>query len=158
MKTKLFALTLGLSLAPFMANAEIYKESFECHFGRGIVNKPTPRRLVFSVDEFGRFAFVHAIEIRGVDTKPGPGRVKRDSPKQLSIAWVGQEYVYSDTGRSYASNESRIDALDLRDQEFSVLLDRKSMKATARSSSNSAYLPRDGFARGKCAPIAQPKG
>lgn len=156
MKKILFALALGLSSLPAMSSAQTFKETYECKFGRGLANKPTPEFLVFSVDEYGRSAFVHEIRMPDIDARPGPARVKRDSIRNLSIAWVGQDYVYTSTGRSYASNESRIDAIDLLTQEFTVFLDRRTMKATAQSSSQTAYLPRDGFARGKCTQVPTP--
>ncbi|MES0860816.1 hypothetical protein ABLN87_00495 [Ruegeria sp. SCPT10] len=151
-----FVLALGLLSIPAISVSQTFTETYECKFGPGLVNKPTPESLAFSVDEYGRSAYIHEIEIPDIDTRPGPARVKRDSIRNLSIAWVGQDYVYSATGRSYASNESRIDAIDLLTQEFTVFLDRRTLKATARSTSHSAYLPRDGFARGKCKQIPTP--
>ncbi|WP_170414517.1 hypothetical protein [Ruegeria atlantica] len=156
MKSKLLLLAFGLAIMPAVAVSESYKETFECTFGRGIANKPTPTHLVFSIDEFGRSVLLHDVVIPNVTSGKGSGRIKSDTPQKLSIAWVGSNYVFTDSGRSYASNESRIDALDLRDQEFSVFLNRNTMKAMAKSSSNSAYLPRDGFARGRCESIAAP--
>ncbi|WP_216825780.1 hypothetical protein [Ruegeria sp. EL01] len=157
LKTKIITLALSLLVTPTAGIAETFKESFECHFGRGLANRPTPSHLVFSVDEFGRSALIHEVDIPDINTHSGPGRVKRDSIRRLSIGWVGENYVYSASGRSIASNESVIDAIDLKTQEFSVFLDRKTMKATARSSSPSAYLPRDGYATGKCVAVATPK-
>ncbi|WP_424833263.1 hypothetical protein [Ruegeria sp.] len=157
MKCSFLAIVCSFGMIPVAAASETYKESFECTFGRGIVNKPTPTRLVFSVDEFGRSVLLHEVEIPDIDTNPGSGRIKRDSSKQLSIEWIGQDYVYSDTGHSYASNESRIDAIDLLNHEFSVLLNRKTMKAIAKSASSSSYLPRDGFAKGRCIQISDTK-
>lgn len=143
-----------LSAAPLAAAAETYKETFECQFGRGLVNRPTPERLVFSVDEFGRSALLHEVKVPEIDTNVGSGRIKRDTPRLLSIAWVGNDYRYSASGRTYASNESRYDAIDLRDLEFSVLLDRRTMKAIAKSATFGSYLPRNGFAEGSCKLIA----
>lgn len=157
-----FAKTLIICLATLSATSEVavsetYKESFECEFGRGLVNRPTPERVVFSVDEFGRSALLHKVEIPKVETSVGSGRIKRDTPKLLSIAWVGQSYTYSATGRTYASNESRYDAIDLRELEFSLMLNRKTMKATAKSATSGAYASRDGFAKGNCKLVAAPK-
>ncbi len=156
MKLQALALAVGLGIVPAVSVSQTFKETYECNFSRGIANKPTPEFLIFSVDEYGRSAFIHEARMPNIDTQPGPARVKRDSIRNLSIAWVGQDYVYSDSGRSYASNESRIDAIDLLNQEFAVFVDRRTLKATARSSSYSAYLPRDGFARGECAKIPTP--
>ncbi|WP_170572438.1 hypothetical protein [Ruegeria atlantica] len=146
-----------LSAVPVTTAAETYKESFECEFGRGLVNRPTPERLVFSIDEFGRSALLHEVEIPKIDTYPGSGKVGRDTPKLLSISWVGSNYVYSASGRTYASNENRYDAIDLLDLEFSITLNRKSMTAIAKSRTYGTYLPRDGFARGRCKLISAPK-
>lgn len=156
MRIATFALAAGLSVFPVISASQTFEETFECRFGRGIVNKPTPEFLVFSIDEYGRSAFIHDVTMPNIETQPGPAAIKRDSIRVLSISWVGPNYVFSDSGRSYAQNESRIDALDLLDQEFSVFLDRRTMKATARSSSYSAYLPRDGFARGTCQRVSTP--
>lgn len=156
MKPLAFAITLGLSCIPALSKAQTFKESFECNFSRGINNKPTPEFLVFSVDQYGRSAFVHQTRMPNIDTQSGPARVRRDSIRTLSIAWVGRNYVYSDSGRTYASNEARVDAIDLLDQEFSVFLDRRTSKATTRSSSYSAYLSRDGYAVGNCMKIPTP--
>lgn len=156
MKKIAIALTLGLLSIPAVSASETFKETYECKFGRGLVNKPTPEFLVFSVDDYGRSAYIHEIEMPDIHTQPGPARVKRDSIRNLSVSWVGRDYVYSATGRSYASNESRIDAIDLLNHEFTVILDRRTLKATTRSTSHSAYLPRDGFARGKCKQIPTP--
>lgn len=156
MKSIAFMLALGFAFLPTESVSQSIKETFRCEFGRGLANKPTPELLIFSTDEFGRSAFIHEVRMPGIDTQPGPARVNSDSIRKVSISWVGQNYVYSDSGRSYASNESRIDAIDLRNQEFSISLDRRTMKATARSSTYSAYMPRDGFARGKCAQISTP--
>ncbi|WP_298936666.1 hypothetical protein, partial [uncultured Ruegeria sp.] len=103
---------MSLLVTPTAGIAETFKESFECHFGRGLVNRPTPSHLVFSVDEFGRSALIHEVDIPDINTHSGPGRVKRDSIRRLSIGWVGENYVYSASGRSIASNESVIDAID----------------------------------------------
>ncbi|WP_143534804.1 hypothetical protein [Ruegeria meonggei] len=146
----------ALIITPQIAVSETYKESFECKFGPGLVNRPTPTRVVFSVDEFGRSALLHRVDIPKIDTGVGPARIKRDTPKVLSIAWVGQNYVYSASGRTYATNESRYDAIDLLDLEFSVMLNRSTLKATAKSATSIAYAPRDGFAKGACKPITTP--
>jgi hypothetical protein len=147
----------ALSAFPVVAVAENYKESFECEFEPGIANRPTPERLVFSLDEFGRSALLHDVEIPKITTEPGSGRVGRDTPKVLFIAWVGSNYVYTESGRTYATNESRYDAIDLIDLEFSVMLNRNTMKAIAKSRTFGTYLPRDGFANGRCKAISAPK-
>ncbi len=145
-------------MSPEGAKSQPYKESFECTFKRGLANRPTPSRIVFSVDKYGRSAVLHEIDISEIDTNPGSGRIKRDTPRVLSIEWVGNNYTFTETGFTYATNEARIDAIDLIDHQFSVRLDRKSMKATATSKSLSAYMPRDGYAKGNCISVASPKG
>ena len=157
MKTALTALVFGLSTLGTATISETYKESFECQFGRGIANRPTPSHLVFSVDEYGRSALLHEVEIPEIDTGTGAGRIKRNSSKLLSITWIGDNYTYTASGRSYATNEARYDAIDLRDLQFSIQLNRKTMKAIAKSSASISYASRDGFARGSCRPIALPE-
>ncbi|MTI03679.1 hypothetical protein [Roseibium sp. RKSG952] len=157
MKTAIAALFLGLSTVGTSVAAETYKETFECEFGRGLANRPTPSRVVFSVDEYGRSALLHNVEIPKLDTDTGSGRIKRDTHKLLAIAWVGDNYLYSASGRPYATNESRYDAIDLRDLEFTINLNRNTMKATVKSATSIAYNRRDGFAKGSCIAIAAPK-
>ena len=156
MKLSIVALAFGLVVTPAVAVSETYKESFECTFGRGLVNRPTPVRMVFSVDEFGRSALLHDVDIPKIDTRSGSGRIKRDTPRILSIAWSGEKYTFSDSGRSYATNEARYDAVDMLDVEFSVTLDRRTMKAIVKSKTSVAYASRDGFANGGCAEISAP--
>ncbi|WP_171099865.1 MULTISPECIES: hypothetical protein [unclassified Ruegeria] len=91
-----------------------------------------------------------------ITTRPGTGRVKRDTLRVLSITWSGETYVFADSGRSYASNESRYDAVDLLDVDFSLTLDRRNMKAIAKSKTSVAYASRDGFADGSCTKITNP--
>ncbi len=154
---RMTAVCAALIVSPAVVLAETNKETLECTFGKGLANRPTPEKVVFPVDEFGRSALLHEAEIPGIVTDTGSGRIRLDSPIKLSIASVGQTYLYAATGRTYAGNESRIDAIDLRDQEFSIALDCRTMKAITKSSTVSAYAARDGFAKGRCKAFGTPK-
>ncbi|WP_170782669.1 hypothetical protein [Ruegeria lacuscaerulensis] len=150
------ALIGALTIIPVASLSQTFKETFECDFGPGIVGSPTPQHLVFSVDEYGRSAYLHEVQLPNVETLPGHARIKRDGVRNLSIAWSGKDYVYSDTGRTLSSSASRSDVVDLKDQEFAVFLDRKNMKATARSESYLAVFSRSGFAEGNCRAVTTP--
>jgi hypothetical protein len=137
--------------------AETYTETFECTFGKGVRNRPTPTRVLFSIDEFGRSALLHNVEIPKIDTVKGSGQITRNSIRRLSIAWSGREYIFSASGRSVASNETRPRAVDLRDVEFTIFLDRRTMKASVRSNALRLNVSRDGHAKGKCLLVTAPK-
>ncbi|WP_299659749.1 hypothetical protein [uncultured Ruegeria sp.] len=147
----------ALAIVPVAASSETYKESFECYFERGLVNRPTPARVVFSIDEFGRSALLHDVNVPKIDTLSESGQIRRDTPRVLSISWSGDKYVFSDSGRSYATNEARYDAVDMLDVVFSITMDRKTMKAIVKSKTSVAYASRDGFASGRCVAISAPK-
>ncbi|WP_170331061.1 hypothetical protein [Ruegeria arenilitoris] len=145
------AILAALATAVFvgLANSEEYKETFECSFEKGMGKRPTPTRLVFSVDLYGRSALLHEVEIPRIDTTPGVADVKRDSYKVLSISWPAKRYVFSEDGRKINSHSVSIESIDLNTQEFSIFLDRRTMKAIARTqSSNIRY--KYGEAEGQC--------
>ncbi len=137
--------------------AETYTETFECTFGKGVRNRPTPTRVLFSIDEFGRSALLRKVEIPKIDTVKGSGRITRDSIRRLSIAWRAQEYTYFTSGRTKASSEGVLQAFDLQGAEFSIFLDRHTGKARVRSSDVRLSSPRDGHAKGKCLLVTAPK-
>ncbi len=157
-KIKTLAVCLAaLSIAPQAAISEVYEESFECVFSRGVANRPSPSRILFSVDEYGRSALLHEVEIPGVDTVKGSGWISRDSIRRLSINWVGQAYRYSETGRSTAKRESRGFVTDLRQTEFSLFLDRRTMRAIARATTRGGDKSWHSSANGSCSETTAPK-
>ncbi|MEX0306782.1 MAG: hypothetical protein AB3N12_05275 [Ruegeria sp.] len=146
-----------LSIVPAAVLSASYKETYECKFEDGLAMRPTPERVVFSVADIGRGVQLHEVEIPKITTSSGFGDVKQDNPKLLAIKWFGENYTFTASGRTYASNVSRYDAIDMLYHEFSIKLNRKTMKAIAQSKSHISYASRDGFAHGKCVAIASPK-
>ncbi|WP_420586714.1 hypothetical protein [Ruegeria sp.] len=144
-----------LSVAPLSAGAQTYKESFECEFGRGLANRPTPERVVFSLGTRGRTAELHEVNIPEIVTPTSTARVRKNSFLVLSIVWSGETYTYANSRKNVTTNEGHAYAVDLRRQEFSLFLDRRTMKAIARSRS-SDIRPREGNATGGCVVVDSP--
>ncbi|WP_424833262.1 hypothetical protein [Ruegeria sp.] len=150
----LAAFIAAVFLGSTAAYSETYKESFECTFGRGVANRPTPVRLVFSVDEFGRSASLHEVDIPKVDTTRGHGIISSDSIRRLSFSWFGRDYTYSATGLSAPQNGASARTVDLQTVEYSFFLNRRTMKAAVRSEDLGESIPLYGNAQGTCQPIS----
>lgn len=144
---------IAISTIPNVAIAENYSETFECIFGKGLANRPTPTRVVFSVDVYGRLALLHEVEMRGIDTPKRSASINRNSFRVLSISWPGDAYTFSRTGRRTRSGDPRRMVLDLGRQKFSIFLNRETMKAIASSKSD-VQSSHDGNANGTCVEIS----
>ena len=146
---------VGFSLAvsiPQVATSQAYRESYECVFRKGVANRPTPTRVVFSVDGYGQSALLHTVEMPGIDTPKRSASIGRNSSRVLSFSWPGDTYTFSNTGRRLRAGDPRRKILDLGRQEFSLYLNRETMQARTRSKS-SGQTTQDGNAKGNCKPI-----
>lgn len=143
---------IAVSTIPDVTIAETYSETFECDFGKGMANRPTPTHVVFSVDGRRQSALLHEVEMRGIDTPKRSALINRNSFRILSISWPGDTYTFSRTGRRTRGGDPRRMVLDLGRQEFSIFLDRQTMKAIASSKSN-VQASHDGNANGTCVEV-----
>ena len=139
----------ALSAAPGVANAETYSETLECVFERGLANRPTPSRILLSLDEFGRSALLYEVEISEIETSTGSASVLRISYRVLSIAWPEKEYSYRRNDKTARTYVGAPEGADLHKLEFRVFLDRTTMKAIARSRSTGQRM-RPGEAARRC--------
>lgn len=147
---------IAISTIPNATRAETYSESFECIFEKGLANRPTPVRVVFSVDQYGQSAVLHEVEMQGIDTPKTAARINRNSFRLISINWSGDAYTFSQTGRRTRAGDPRRMVLDLGRHEFSVFVNRETMRAIASSKSN-VQASHDGNAKGTCVAIQVPK-
>lgn len=143
---------IAFSTIPNVAIAETYSETFECVFGEGLANRPTLTSVVFSVDARRQLALLHEVEMQGIDTPKRSAAINRNSFRVLSISWPGDAYTFSRTGRRTRGGDPRRMVLDLRRQEFSIFLNRETMRAMASSKSN-VQASHDGNANGTCVEI-----
>ncbi|WP_170788867.1 hypothetical protein [Ruegeria lacuscaerulensis] len=150
-KLLVYGFIAGLSLPNFAAS-ETYAESFECVFGKGLVNRPTPTRVVFSVDESQRSIVLHEVEMQGINTPKTWASINRTSYRLLSFSWFGELYTFSENGRRTRVGDPRTKVLDIGRQEFSIFLNRQTMRAIASSRSN-VQTSHDGNANGTCVEI-----
>ncbi|WP_170414520.1 hypothetical protein [Ruegeria atlantica] len=151
----LSGIMFAMAITPGRASGEVYSESFECVFEEGLANRPTPTRVVFSLDKYGRSALLHEVELQGIDAPIRSASIERNSYRLLSISWPGDSYTFKATGRRTRPGDSRRIVSDLGRHNFSVFLDRQTMRATTRSKSD-GHVTLDGNAVGHCTPMELP--
>lgn len=146
--TKYILVAALLAASATSAASETIK--YECTFAEGKLSRPTPTRVVFSVDPYSQYGELEAVEIPGVRTSVGPIKVVRNNLNVLSVEWSGQGYEFTaetkESGGLQASPYLNVDFLRHR---FSVFLKKRHLKANVRSESI-GHRPLSGHSSGTC--------